>query len=167
MRQLTVDTVDSPTRKDSSTMKRPTERIARHTIAATVAGTVLMAFAGVGLSQVVASTPQDSGTPGSTDQSGVTTTDNGKMIVCHKTHSKKHPAKTIRVAPSAWPAHQAHGDHQGACTEADRTATTSTTTTTSSKDDDDDAATTSTKHDNKSKNKSKPQHKTHGKGHGK
>jgi hypothetical protein len=38
-----------------------------------------------------------------------------KITICHHTHSKKHPAVTIRVSVRAWPAHQRHGDTMGAC----------------------------------------------------
>jgi hypothetical protein len=49
----------------------------------------------------------------------------GKVVVCHKTHSKKNPQHTISISQSAWKAHQKHGDTLGACT----TPTTTTTTT--------------------------------------
>ena len=38
-----------------------------------------------------------------------------KITICHLTHSWKHPAHTIRVSVRAWPAHERHGDHLGAC----------------------------------------------------
>jgi hypothetical protein len=40
------------------------------------------------------------------------------VLVCHRTHSKKHPFVTIRVAPSAVRAHLRHGDMRGRCTVA-------------------------------------------------
>ncbi len=52
----------------------------------------------------------------------------GKVAICHRTPSKKHPFVTITISPSAVPAHLRHGDVAGACT----TTTTSTTTTTGS-----------------------------------
>jgi hypothetical protein len=52
----------------------------------------------------------------------------GKIVICHHTHSKKHPQVTITIAQSAWKAHQKHGDTLGACI----TTTTTTATTTSS-----------------------------------
>jgi hypothetical protein len=77
----------------------------------------------------------------------------GKITICHHTHSKKHPWVTIRISQRAWPAHQRHGDTEGACTAAqtntkshgkgkghakghdsDSTTTTTSTTTTSSSD---------------------------------
>ncbi len=156
-------------------MKRPTERFARRTVATTVALVSLVAFAalaGVGLSQVVTSAPQDQTLPGSTsttlgsttDQAGSTTTANGKFIICHKTHSKKHPAHTITVAPAAWPAHKAQGDHMGACTDAEMhpsTTTTSTNGTTTSGESQQGG-----KDKSKSKPKHKASHKNHGGGHG-
>jgi hypothetical protein len=39
----------------------------------------------------------------------------GKVTICHHTHSKKHPTVTITISQRAWPAHQRHGDTQGAC----------------------------------------------------
>jgi hypothetical protein len=38
-----------------------------------------------------------------------------RITICHLTHSKKHPAHTIRISVRAWKAHQRHGDHLGAC----------------------------------------------------
>jgi hypothetical protein len=52
----------------------------------------------------------------------------GKVTICHRTHSKKHPFVTITVAKAAIPAHLAHGDKLGPCP----TQTTSTMSTTSS-----------------------------------
>ncbi len=49
----------------------------------------------------------------------------GKVTICHKTHSPRHPSVTITVSLKAWRAHQRHGDALGACV-----ATTTTTTTT-------------------------------------
>ncbi len=61
----------------------------------------------------------------------------GKVTICHKTHSKKHPAVTISISLNAWPAHRRHGDTLGACganggttTSAAPTTTTTTTSTT-------------------------------------
>jgi hypothetical protein len=38
-----------------------------------------------------------------------------KITICHHTHSRTHPAVTIRVSVRAWPAHQRHGDTLGRC----------------------------------------------------
>jgi hypothetical protein len=39
-----------------------------------------------------------------------------RVVICHLTKSKKHPAHTIVVSNKAVPAHLRHGDHLGACT---------------------------------------------------
>ena len=57
-----------------------------------------------------------------------------KIMVCHKTHSKKHPQVTITISQSAWKAHLRHGDTLGACTAP--TTTTTATGTTSDRDRD-------------------------------
>jgi hypothetical protein len=49
---------------------------------------------------------------------GLTTTAGGKVTICHRTHSKKHPFHTISVAVPALRAHLRHGDVLGACTTA-------------------------------------------------
>jgi uncharacterized membrane protein YgcG len=72
---------------------------------------------------------------------GLTTTTGGKVTVCHRTGSKKHPFHTITVAVPAVRAHLKHGDVLGPCTVATVAAmkkhgkgaakhTTTTTTTT-------------------------------------
>ena len=40
---------------------------------------------------------------------------NGKVTICHRTHSKKHPWVQIRVGAPAARAHLKHGDALGAC----------------------------------------------------
>ena len=150
-------------------MKRRTERIARHSTALVIATAILLAFAGVALSQVVNSTPADSGgsTPGSTT-AGSTTRGNGgegngqKVQICHKTHSKKHPAHTIWVAKAAEPSFLARGDHEGACTDAELRPVTSATSTTDAEDNDD-----SDTDSGKPEHRAKPHHAAkpkHGKG---
>jgi hypothetical protein len=54
----------------------------------------------------------------------------GRTVICHHTHSKKHPQVTITIAQSAWKAHQRHGDTLGACVTTTTTTTTTTGTTT-------------------------------------
>jgi hypothetical protein len=39
-----------------------------------------------------------------------------RVVICHVTKSKKHPAHTITVSSAAVAAHLRHGDHLGACT---------------------------------------------------
>jgi hypothetical protein len=41
-----------------------------------------------------------------------------KITICHHTHSKKHPTRTIKVSVNAWKAHAKHGDTMGACAPA-------------------------------------------------
>src|SRR4051794_21247778 len=54
----------------------------------------------------------------------------GKIVICHHTHSKKHPTTTLTISQSAWRAHQKHGDTLGACGTTTTTTTTTTTGTT-------------------------------------
>ena len=42
-----------------------------------------------------------------------------RVVICHLTRSKKHPAHTITVSSASVPAHLRHGDHLGACTGAE------------------------------------------------
>src|SRR3954447_22362797 len=87
-----------------STMKRRTERIARHSTALAIVVACVLAFAGVALLQVVGSTA--GGERGSTSMSstGGSTTGGGngkKVQICHFTKSKKHSAHTISVSKAA------------------------------------------------------------------
>ena len=45
-----------------------------------------------------------------------------RIVICHLTHSRKHPGHTIRVSVHAWKGHKRHGDHLGACTGAETLA---------------------------------------------
>lgn len=54
----------------------------------------------------------------------------GKVAICHKTHSKKHPSVTVTISVNAWPAHNRHGDTVGACSPAVGTTTTTTSSST-------------------------------------
>jgi hypothetical protein len=51
----------------------------------------------------------------------------GKLVICHHTHSKKNPQHTITISPSAWKAHQKHGDTLGPCVPPTTTAPTTST----------------------------------------
>ena len=44
-----------------------------------------------------------------------------KVVICHHTHSRKHPFVTISVGPAGAQAHLKHhrGDHLGACTASE------------------------------------------------
>jgi hypothetical protein len=53
---------------------------------------------------------------------GVAADSGDKMTICHMPHGDPAGARTLQVSRSAWSGHQGHGDHQGACTEADRKA---------------------------------------------
>jgi hypothetical protein len=88
-------------------MRRLTGRSARLTVAGAVAVGVLSAFAavaGVGLSQI------------RSDEYGEYQY-GGKVVICHHTHSKKHPFVTLSVGAKAAEAHvKRHtGDHLGRC----------------------------------------------------
>jgi len=52
----------------------------------------------------------------------VTADPGGKMTICHMPEGEASGARTLQVSRSAWSAHERHGDHEGACTEADRKA---------------------------------------------
>jgi hypothetical protein len=52
----------------------------------------------------------------------------GKITICHRTHSKKHPSHSISVSVHAWPAHLRHGDTLGACVTTAPPTTTGTNT---------------------------------------
>jgi hypothetical protein len=51
----------------------------------------------------------------------------GKITICHRTHSKKHPSHTISVSVHAAPAHLRHGDTLGACVTTAPPTTTGAT----------------------------------------
>lgn len=40
----------------------------------------------------------------------------GKIAICHRPPGNPGNAQTLSIAPSAWPAHEAHGDSCGPCT---------------------------------------------------
>jgi hypothetical protein len=45
------------------------------------------------------------------------TTPSRRVVLCHVTHSRKHPSHTIVVSQAAVRAHLRHGDSLGACTQ--------------------------------------------------
>ena len=60
-----------------------------------------------------------------------------KVSVCHKTKSKKHPWRQIRISSAAWKAHAKHGDFlvtpEAPCPPAAPSATSSKSSTATSK----------------------------------
>ena len=72
----------------------------------------------------------------SVSKTSTTSTTSHKVLLCHHTHSKKHPTHTISVDQHAVAAHLKHGDTQGACSGSapknNKNKNTSTTTTTTS-----------------------------------
>jgi hypothetical protein len=46
-----------------------------------------------------------------------------EMTICHFPPGNPANAQTITISSNAWPAHQAHGDHEGACGDAVQTPT--------------------------------------------
>jgi outer membrane biosynthesis protein TonB len=122
VRQLTLDRLDPRSEGDPQVSRRARGHFARPAVASVVAGAVLIAFAtvtGVGFARFAS--------PGASQyqyQYG-----QPKVTLCHKTHSKKHPAVTITVGAPAVPAHLRHGDHLGPCTEAEMHPAQAATTT--------------------------------------
>jgi hypothetical protein len=156
-------------------MKRPIERLARHSSVAAIVFGLVLAFAGVAVAQVVSGTPQEHGGPTTStaaSTTGGTSTNANKVLICHFTKSKKHPAHTISVAKAAEQSFLARGDREGKCTDAElHPATTTASTTTSTTN-----STKPSKHKSKPHRTSKPKQgdagsdsagKSHGGGKGK
>lgn len=100
-----------------------------------VLGLVTLFIAGMALASSGAlgkgkpSTADVTSTESSTSSSTVSTEASaGKVLVCHRTHSKKKPFHTISVSVNALPAHLAHGDSEGACGAAPSALSTQSTT---------------------------------------
>ncbi len=69
--------------------------------------------------------PNPVGNPGADPNDGNPGTDDrGKITICHIPPGNPANSHTITIAESAWPAHQAHGDVQGACTNGGGNPTT-------------------------------------------
>lgn len=102
--------------------KRPAKRAA---VVTAVTLVPLAVFGGVGLAK---------GNPSASEyQYGPSGGQYGKVAVCHKTGSKKHPWHRVNVALAAWNhGHSHHGDFQIDSTHPcpPVTASTNTTTTT-------------------------------------
>ena len=105
--------------------RRSFSRHARRVVGSTIA-IGLLAACGVLVSVGIAG-PR-SALDGTTTATTTTIPATGKITICHRTHSKKHPAHTISVSVHAWPAHLRHGDTLGACVTTPPPTTTGTTT---------------------------------------
>jgi hypothetical protein len=97
-----------------------TEKRRTRVLAAAISGAagIVLFVAGVGLAQTTITPAQDQTATSEQSPSGK------KIVICHKLKN------TISVSVNAWPAHQRHGDTEGACAA---TATAQTTTTKSKK----------------------------------
>ena len=100
--------------------KRPAKRAA---VVTAVTLVPLAVFGGVGLAK---------GNPSASEyQYGPSGGQYGKVAVCHKTGSKKHPWHRVNVALAAWNhGHSRHGDFQIDSTHPCPPVTASTNTTT-------------------------------------
>jgi hypothetical protein len=83
----------------------------RHLTSVGVLAAVVAAFAVAAMASVGAAVSPASG-PAAASQY------ERKVTICHRTHSKKKPFRTIRVSENAVPAHLRHGDHLGPCANA-------------------------------------------------
>src|SRR5919197_4412366 len=106
----------------------------RHLVAALV-GSVVLGAAGFAAASAVHATKQPGGssTATGTGVTGTGTTPSHKVLICHRTGSKKHPQHTISVDQHAAPAHLAHGDTLGACPTTTTTQATTQSTTAGTK----------------------------------
>jgi hypothetical protein len=86
----------------------------------------LVVFGGTALANGFAALAQYGHGPGSSQYQY----NNGKVVICHATHSKKNPFVTIVVSAQGAANHLKHhsGDKRGACPSTHTTTTTTTTT---------------------------------------
>lgn len=75
------------------------------TLSAAIAVVVFAALGGAGLAQSAIALAQKQDGHGAQHQDGQ------KIVVCHKQR------RAISISVNAWPAHQRHGDTQGACSQ--------------------------------------------------
>jgi hypothetical protein len=83
-------------------------RIAQAAVVALVAALALIALASLGAS----ASPASTNVPAASEQYPK------KVLICHRTRSKKNPYRTIRVSRNAVKAHLRHGDGIGRCNRA-------------------------------------------------
>jgi len=141
--------------RDRHSFRRRARRVVGSTIAIG-----LLAACGVLVSVALAGSRSALVDPTTATTTTIPTT--GKISICHRTHSKKHPSHTISVSVHAWPAHLRHGDTLGACVTTPPPTTTAGTTARST------AANTAAPANAPGKSGTAPGHSgEHGKGHNK
>jgi hypothetical protein len=87
------------------------------TIATVLAAVVALAGAAVALADHKPGHPAKPAQAGQGKAKGKAQAKRAKFLVCHRTLSTKNPTRSIRISERAWPAHERHGDTQGACDE--------------------------------------------------
>ncbi len=65
--------------------------------------------------------PKDNSTSDPTGTGGGTGSPNNKITICHHPPGNPTNTQTIQISPSAWRAHEAHGDTKGACNTSGKT----------------------------------------------
>src|SRR5262245_13709915 len=102
-----------PLRADDDSIAQKPKGVAMRRLATPVAVIALLAAGGFAAVSIA-----NGGGLAHITTTGLTTTTGGKVAICHRTGSKKHPFHTINVALPAVRAHLKHGDALGACTAA-------------------------------------------------